>query len=81
LNEHPLLVLDLDVKAVVRDEVQDGKKIVLQSQHIHDTRQPHEMQRLIRPFQQHRAYALAVHDVVVCNADGDGDEPGVAGLM
>jgi hypothetical protein len=50
LQEHHLLVLDLNAEAVVRDEVQDGKEIVLQGRDIQDTRQQHGTQQLIRRF-------------------------------
>jgi hypothetical protein len=48
LQEHHLLAFDLDTEAVVRDEVQDGKEVVLQRGDIQDAGQQHRMQRLIR---------------------------------
>jgi hypothetical protein len=50
LQEDHLLALDLNTEAVVRDEVENRKEIVLQRGDIQDAGQQHGSQRLIRRF-------------------------------
>jgi hypothetical protein len=49
-QEYHLLALDLNAEVMARDEVQDGKEIVLQSWDIQDTGQQHGSQILICRF-------------------------------